>query len=377
MSVMSENGPQVVRRRRRVRWVVAGILVLALLGVGTVVLITRLAGNKAEAAQQSPGAAQTTEVVRMDLADRRTISGKLGYGTERSLTGRKPGTITALPTQGSVLERGKSVYQVDAKPVPLFYSDIPLYRDIAPDMPDGPDVKAIEENLKALGFGGFGNPDKKFTEATANAIKKWQKSLGLEETGVIGMADVLIAPGPVRVSSVTAELGAQGNSPLLKYTSTQRAVTLDLRANQKDMAKSGAKVELTIAGKATQGTVAGVAAAAADSGQSGDAKFGPAGPGGGSPEQKFTVTITLDDPAAAGDLETGSAEARFVAGTRQGALVVPVGALLALAEGGYAVEVAEGSGTRLIGVKTGLFADGKVEISGEGLREGMKVVTTS
>jgi peptidoglycan hydrolase-like protein with peptidoglycan-binding domain len=373
VSEMSENGPQVVRRRRRIRWVIIGIVLVALLGVGTVVVMTRLTGDKAEAAQQSPTNAQTVDVVRMDLADRRTITGKLGYGTERSLTGRKQGTITALPAQGSVLERGKPAYQVDARPVPLFYSDIPLYRDLGPGMTDGPDVAAIEENLKALGFTGFGAPDKKFTDATANAIKKWQKSLGLDETGVIGMGDVVVTSGPARVSSVTVELGAQGISPLLKYTATERAVTLDLRANQKDMAKPGAKVALTIAGKAGQGTVAGIAPAAADTSQN-DPRLGP---GGGTPEQKFTVTITLDDPATAGDLDTGSVDVRFTTDTRKGALVVPVGALLALVEGGYAVEVVEGDGSRLIGVKPGLFADGKVEISGDGLNEGMKVVTTS
>ncbi len=376
MSEISEAGPQVVRRRRRVRWVIAGIVLVVLLGVGTVVLFTRLASEKAEASPQSPAAAQTVEVVRMDLADKRTLTGKVGYGSERTLTGRKQGTITQLPVQGIVLERGKTVYQVDAKPVPLFYSAIPLYRDLGLGMADGPDVQAIEENLRALGFGGFGAPDKKFTEATANAIKKWQKSLGLEETGVLGTGDVVIAPGPLRISSVTAELGAEGTSPLLKYTATTRAVTLDVRAAQRDMAKPGVKVSLTYNGKPVDGTVASQVPAATDSSGGSDPKFGGPVPGG-SQEPKFTVTINLDDPAAIGDVDTGSVEVRFTADTRKGALVVPVGALLALAEGGYALEVVEGDGTQLIGVKTGLFADGKVEVTGDGLREGLRVVTTS
>jgi peptidoglycan hydrolase-like protein with peptidoglycan-binding domain len=376
MSEISEAGPQVVRKRRRVRWVVAGIVVLVLLGVGTVVLITRLTSQNAEAAAASPAAAQTVEVVRMDLADKRSLTGKLGYGSERTLTGRKQGTITQLPVQGVVLERGKTVYQVDAKPVPLFYSAIPLYRDLGPGLPDGPDVQAVEENLRALGFGGFGAPDKKFTDATANAIKKWQKSLGLDETGILGTGDIVIAAGPLRVSSVTAELGGLGASPLLKYTATTRAVTLDVRAAQKDMAKPGVKVSLTYNGKPVDGTVASLTPAAADSSGSSDPKLGVPAPGG-SQEPKFTVTINLDDPAALGDVDTGSVEVRFTADTRKGALVVPVGALLALAEGGYALEVVDGDGTHLIGVKTGLFADGKVEVTGEELREGLRVVTTS
>jgi multidrug efflux pump subunit AcrA (membrane-fusion protein) len=46
-------------------------------------------------------------------------------------------------------------------------------------------------------------------------------------------------------------------------------------------------------------------------------------------------------------------------------MIVPVGALLALAEGGYAVEVVDGDGTtHLVGVDIGEILDGKVEISG-------------
>jgi hypothetical protein len=62
-----------------------------------------------------------------------------------------------------------------------------------------------------------------------------------------------------------------------------------------------------------------------------------------------------------------------------GALVVPVTALLALAEGGYAVEVAEGHVHRLVAVTLGLFdnADGLVQVSGAGLSAGERVVVPS
>jgi hypothetical protein len=55
-------------------------------------------------------------------------------------------------------------------------------------------------------------------------------------------------------------------------------------------------------------------------------------------------------------------------------LAVPANALLALLEGGYAVErVTDGGGTELVAVETGLFADGWVEVSGD-LAEGDEVV---
>jgi hypothetical protein len=58
-------------------------------------------------------------------------------------------------------------------------------------------------------------------------------------------------------------------------------------------------------------------------------------------------------------------------------LVVPVGALLALAEGGYGVEIEQNGQRHLVAVKTGLFSNGQVEVSGPGLAAGAKVVTTS
>jgi hypothetical protein len=54
-------------------------------------------------------------------------------------------------------------------------------------------------------------------------------------------------------------------------------------------------------------------------------------------------------------------------------LAVPVKALLALSDGGYAVEVRRGGETVLIGVETGKFAGGLVEVKGE-LTEGDQLV---
>jgi hypothetical protein len=56
-------------------------------------------------------------------------------------------------------------------------------------------------------------------------------------------------------------------------------------------------------------------------------------------------------------------------------LAVPVTALVALSEGGYAVEVPQDDGTtRLVPVEAGMYADGYVEVSGAGISEGTEVV---
>jgi peptidoglycan hydrolase-like protein with peptidoglycan-binding domain len=373
------EGPHAMRRRRRVRWAVAGVAVLAVVGVGTAVTITRISAQAATPGARGPAPARTAEVVETDLAERETVTGRLGYGTEQKMTCRRPGTITALPATGAVLDRGSAVYEVDVRPVVLFFGALPLYRDVGPGVTDGPDVRLVEENLAALGFGGFGAPDEKFTSATEAAIKRWQKAHKLEQTGILPMTEVLVAPGPVRVGTITAQLGGDGAGEVLTYTSTTRSVSVDLTDAQRQLAAAGTKVTLTINGQRIPGTVTAVAPKDESGGGSGGGSSGEGGgpPGSGGGEASATATVAIDDLAAIGDLDSGSVDVEFTTGARAGVLAVPVGALLALAEGGYAVEVVEHGKRRLIAVETGLFADGLVEVSGDGLAAGMTVVTTS
>lgn len=65
---------------------------------------------------------------------------------------------------------------------------------------------------------------------------------------------------------------------------------------------------------------------------------------------------------------------RLKAESREDVLAVPVNALLAQQGGGYAVEVTGADGTtRRKPVTLGMFADGKVEVSGKGIKEGLDV----
>ncbi|WP_329787975.1 peptidoglycan-binding protein [Lentzea sp. DG1S-22] len=340
--------------------VIAALVAAVVLGTGGVVVLTRIASDRAGAAPLRNAPAKTAQVTRTDLADQQSVTGQLGFGSERALASRKGGTVTGLPEQGDVIEQGKPVFHADAKPVPLFYGRMPLYRDLDQGMSNGPDVKVVEENLAALGFQDFGTPDEKFTYYTATALKKWQKANGLEQTGKLGAGDVVVQPGAIRVASVTGQLGAPAGGDLMKVTGTERAVTVELEQSKQRLAKQGEKVELSITGgKPATGTITGVNRTTGDPNQ------------GSKP--KIVLTISVDDPKAAEGLDTANVTALFTVAKKQNVLAVPIGALLALNEGGYGVVTDDG---RTVPVTAGIFAKGQVEVQGEGLREGMRVVTT-
>jgi multidrug efflux pump subunit AcrA (membrane-fusion protein) len=62
-----------------------------------------------------------------------------------------------------------------------------------------------------------------------------------------------------------------------------------------------------------------------------------------------------------------------VAERRANVLTVPVTALLALTEGGFGVELVDRTGSRVVAVETGMFANGRVEVRSRDLRPGMAV----
>ncbi len=104
----------------------------------------------------------------------------------------------------------------------------------------------------------------------------------------------------------------------------------------------------------------------------------PARGHGGEEESAPTVEVdaTPTDPAATGHLDQAPVNVEITTESVENVLAVPVDALLALAGGGYAVEVAEGRVHRLVAVTVGLFddAEGLVQVSGQGLSAGQRVV---
>ncbi len=348
-------------RRRPRRWLmVAGLAVVTttlLAGAGATV-VSRAGGG--EAAGEGGPATSTAEVTRRDLVSRTEVDGTLGFAGELSVINQAQGTVTAVVRPGAIVERGQALYSVANRPVPLLYGALPAWRGLAEDV-DGDDTLQLEQNLVALGHAAESEMlvDGKFTAATTTAVKRWQKAMGVETTGVVELGEAVFLPGAIRVSDVNAQVGgsAPPGSALLEGTTTRRVVTLDLDATRQSLVEVGDAVEIELPdGTTTAGTVTEVGTVARSQGQ-------------GSDRRVVEVTVTPDDPAATGGLDQAPVKVGITADRREGVLAVPVNALLALAEGGYGVRI-DG---RIVAVETGLFSRGLVEVSGEGLAEGTRV----
>ncbi|AGZ43797.1 hypothetical protein AFR_27680 [Actinoplanes friuliensis DSM 7358] len=323
--------------------------------------------------------AATAVVTRTDLSTTRTVSGELGYGTPQELEGGA-GTVTWLPKQGAVVKRGQPVYRRDDRPVPLFYGRTPLFRPLDRAGLVGRDVRVVVDNLRALGYRTGDQPlpgspaepaplkvhagDGVMTRSLIAAVKRWQTDHGVPATGVIAPGDVLVHSGKLRVAALIARPGRPSDAPLMAVTGTAKVVTVQLDAGDSGSVRRGDAVRVTLPdGDVAKAKVTSV----------GTTARAPEG-GDGTEQPRTTVTVKLDDSGAVSRLTAAPVQVEVTGETRPDVLAVPVGALLALLEGGYAVQIAGGA---LVPVDTGLFADGRVEVSGPGLDEGVTVVTAS
>jgi hypothetical protein len=203
---------------------------------------------------------------------------------------------------------------------------------------------------------------------------------GSPTTRELPLGSVVFEPGPVRVTSVTPELGASvAPGPVLTVTSTRPQVKIALSAAQQSSVKVGDQVSITLPNQqTTPGVVSSVGTVAKS-----PSKEGGAGGGGGENGEEGGPTIEVDvtpsDPQAIGHLDEAPVSVSITTQSVPEALAVPVDALLALAGGGYALEVAEGGVHHLEAVTLGLFddAEGLVQVSGRGVSPGQRVVVPS
>jgi peptidoglycan hydrolase-like protein with peptidoglycan-binding domain len=359
-------GAGVTPRPARRRWVLAGGAVLAAAGAGVTVAVTGPFGGAGHAGGGAGNGYRTalSTITRQLLRSQTRVNATLGYAGSYQVTGQGGGTITWLPAAGRVIGQGGVLYRVNnGTPVFLLYGRVPAWRALAEGV-RGADVRQLNRALVALGYATSSELDpgsEYFSAETAWALEDLQAHLGLPRTGTLPLGQAVFLPSAIRVTTVTARLGAAAAGPVLAATSARHVVTIALDAAQQSEVKAGDTVGVILPdGRAAPGVVAAV---------------GKVATGGANPT--VTVTVRLAHPQVAGTLDQVPVTVSITTATVRNALAVPVTALIARAGGGYAVEEVTAAGRHhLVPVTLGLFddADGLVQVSGRGLAAGQRIV---
>jgi hypothetical protein len=362
MSVPAEPGPGRGRRRR----VLLGGAAAVVAAAGVAIAVTDPfagAGHPGGGAAVSGYPTALSTVTRELLQSQTRVNATLGYAGSYQVAGHGGGAITWLPAAGRVIRQGQVLYRVgNGTPVVLLYGRVPAWRALSEGM-HGADVRQLNRALVALGCATRSQLDpasKYFTAGTSYALEKLQARLGLPQTGTLPLGQAVFLPSAIRVTTVSASLGAPAAGMVFAATSARHVVTIALDAAQQSQVKAGDKVTITLpTGRVTPGVVSSV---------------GKVATGGNNPT--ITVTVTLNHPKAAGALDQAPVTVSITTATAKNALVVPVNALLARVSGGYAVEEVTAGRHHLVPVTLGLFDDagGLVQVSGPGLAAGQRIV---
>jgi hypothetical protein len=362
------------RRRLRRRQALAGVAVLA--GLVTAAVVARRDGGGE--GDGTAAATSTAAVEVRDLVVTDEYEGELGFGESDAVTTGRSGVVTGVTPAGTTVGQGDVLFHLDLQPTVLLYGDVPAFRDLSVDADPGADITQLEQALVDLGLGDGLTVDEQFTEATADAVEAWEEALGRSDPdGVVTLGDVVFAPTDLRIAEVSADTGTQvqAGADVVQVTDTTKVVTLGLTVDQVANVEAGTPVTVTLPGDTeATGKIIDV-----DTEPSSDSDSDPAagGDGGQGDEETYPVTVALDDPATAGAFESGTVDVSVERSRTEDATAVPVIALLALREGGYAVQVVDDSqpeGYRLVPVEVGTIADEWVQVSGDGIEAGAEVV---
>lgn len=352
-------------------------------GAGLTVVGVAIAASRENDGQLVSVDLTTVAVEQRDVVLYSTFAGDLGYGDAATVSANGSGVVTSVAAEGSDLSRGEVLYEIDSEPVALLYGDLPEWRTLSTSSDDGPDILQLETNLAALGYTADGHMtvDDDFTYYTGVALKAWETDLGFSTPDkVFEPSEAVFLPGPIRVDSAVtrgtvASQGTQileaaivadvtdtvsGDHTVTSASAPTLVVTLAVSTSGQSVFSEGATVEVVLAdGTAVDGLVTSVGDTPRRVSQGPDSDL----------VVDVVVTVTGDPEI----LIEGPANVKVPMETIEDALMVPVRALVALLEGGYGVQVEDDAGTHYVGVETGEFVDGWVEVTGD-LKAGDLVV---
>ena len=263
------------------------------------------------------------------------------------------------------------------------YGEQPAWRTFETGMAEGLDVFQLEQNLVALGYDETESIaiDHEFDEHTSTAIENMQSVLRLPITGKLEFREVLFIPGNsvVQYSEFHTEIGTSivPTNPVLSLITIEKVISkpgavdvtrslqkvnTSIEVVNKDLVDLDLVVSIELPDEnVISGTISDI----------GDIAVIPQGNQG---EPYLEIVVSLEDTESYPEWTGASVTVSVTKKLASNVLAAPVTSLLAILGGGYAIEVIENGSSKLVPVSVGLYADGWVEINGEGINVGTEVV---
>lgn len=352
------------------RWFTGTLVVILLVASAAVFVWQPWAASEtaATATEQPPVAPPKTATVRTgDLVAEQEFDGSVGYGESWKVGTALTGTVTSYPAVGTIVQPGAELARVADRPLTLVDGAMPIYRELLlvntrerdennnrKTLQTGPDVEQLQRFLMATGHTDEGRLqiDGEFGQVTEQAVEEWQESVGLPVSGKVDGTQIVFHPGGLRVAE-TIRVGADFSG--VSVTTPTPRVTVDTSNRERGALAEQTEVLVEIGeGDPIAGTVS--------------TQESVAGEDGGT-IARSTIDLQGDVPGDEGRATVTTTEI-----LAQNATLVPASALLALAEGGYAVErIGDGRSNGLIPVELTEVSDATAAVVGE-LTEGDEVV---
>ena len=162
---------------------------------------------------------------------------------------RTSGVVTRVAVNtGDDVKAGDVLYEVELRPVVVAQGSVPAFRPIGARA-EGTDVAQLQKMLRSLGF-YRGKVDARAGTGTVTAIRAWQKSMGVKQTGTVEAGDVIFVPTlPTRISLdpalIRSGMTLAGGEEAVRGLSAAPVFTIPVTEIQAGMAPAGTRVEVT------------------------------------------------------------------------------------------------------------------------------------
>ena len=154
------------------------------------------------------------EVAIGEVSRELSVTAQAAWPSAATLTAGSGGVLTTLdvPT-GDLVGEGSRILTVNLRPVIVAQGAVPAFRALAQGTV-GADVAALQAFLTRVGFDA-GAPDGRFDTGTATAVRAWQRSIGISQTGVVELGDVVftqVLPARVRMTVTVGTIVGPGTA---------------------------------------------------------------------------------------------------------------------------------------------------------------------